>query len=64
MVTDALSAIVPVVAVNQLRITIVVVGKGGTIKWLATPARNSQSATAVFFLLFLCCSDSMFMLFA
>ena len=49
MANDSLSAIV---AVNQLPIKIVVVGNGSTIKSLATHTRNSQSATAMFFLLF------------
>ena len=53
MVNDALSARVPIVAVNQLPISTVVVGKGGTIKLFASPARNSQSATARLFVLFL-----------
>ena len=46
MVNDALSTTVPIVAVNQLPINILVVGIGGTIKFLATPDRNCQSATA------------------
>ena len=46
MVNDAFSAIVPIVAVNQLRTSIVIVDKGGTIKLFASSARNSQSATA------------------
>ena len=62
MVSDALSAIVPIVAVNQLPINIAVVDKRDTIKLLASPARNSQSATARLFLLFICCIDSIFML--
>ena len=63
MVNNALAAIVPIAAVNQLPINIVVVDEGGTIKLLATPARNSQSATARLFLLFLYCIDLIFMLF-
>ena len=63
MVCDALSGIVPIVAVNQLPINIVVVDKGSSIMFLVTSARYSQSATARLFLLFLYCIDSMFMLF-
>ena len=63
MINDAVSAIVLIVAVNQLPISMVVVDKKGTIRWLATPARNSQSATARLFVLFVNCIDSMFMLF-
>ena len=46
MVYDALSALVPLVTVNQFSINIAVVGEGGTVKLFASPARNSQSATA------------------
>ena len=63
MVNYTVSAIVPIVAVNQLPINFVVVGERGTLKLLATPARNSQSATARLFLLFLYCIDAMVMLF-
>ena len=47
MVNDALSAIAPIVAVNQLSINIAVIDYGGTIKLLATPTRNSQFVTAM-----------------
>ena len=63
MVNDPLSAIVPIVAVNQLPTTSIVFDKGGTLKLLATPARNSQSTTVRLFLLFLYCIDSVFILF-
>ena len=63
MVNDVLSAIVSIVAVNQLPLNNAVVGKGDTIKLLATPARNCQSATAGLLLLFHYCIDSMLMLF-
>ena len=63
MVNDSFAAIVPIVTVNLLPINIVVVDERGTVKLLATPVRNSQSATARLFLLFLYCIDSMFMLF-
>ena len=62
MVSDAPSAIGLIVAVYQLPIKIVF-DKGVTIKLFASPARNSQSATARLFLLFLYCIDSMFMFF-
>ena len=63
MVIDALSAIVLIATVNQFPINSVFVDKGGTIKLSASPARNSQSATARLFLLFIYCTDSMFMFF-
>ena len=64
MVNEPLSDIVPIEAVNQLVINIIAVDKEGTIKLSATPSINSQSSTVRFFLLFLYCIDSMFMLFA
>ena len=62
MVSDALSVMMLIAAVNQLPINIVV-DKGGTIKLFASPARNSQSTIAKVVLLFLYCTDSMFMFF-
>ena len=64
MVNDVLSPIVPIVDVNQFPINILGVDKGGTIMLLATFTRNGQSATASLSLLFLNCTDSMFILFA
>ena len=63
MVNDALSSLVPTVVVDQSPVNIAVAGKGSTMKLFATTARNSQSATARLFILFLSCTDSMFMLF-
>ena len=63
MVNDALSRLVPTVAVDQSPVNIAVAGKGSSMKLFATTARNSQSATAGMFILFLSCIDSMFMLF-
>ena len=62
-VNDAVSAIGPIVAVSQFPISILFVGKGGTMTLLATEARNSQSGTARLLLPFLYFIDSMFMLF-
>ena len=62
MVNDALSAIVPIVAANQSPINIVVVGRGGSVRLFASPARNSQSATVRVLLLALYCIESMFTL--
>ena len=53
MVNDALLVIVPIVAVNELPVYILVVGKGDTVMFSATFARNNQCVTARVFLLFL-----------
>ena len=62
MANDALSAIVPIVAVYQLPINIVVVGKGTFSCFLPPPVRNSHSATARLFLLVLYSIGYMFTL--
>ena len=62
MVNGALSALVPLVAVDQLPFNIVVVGKGVAVTLFASPVRNSQSVTAGLLLLVLYCIESVFTL--